>query len=83
MDILKAYIFEFVILGIATGIVAILLGSVAAYGITVGIMQMQWAFSMNIPLLTVVSAIIITMSIGMFSIYKAMSVRPAQVLRGV
>lgn len=83
MDILKAYIFEFVILGIATGFVAILLGSIAAYGIVVGIMQMQWVFSFSIPLFTVVSAIIITMSIGMFSIYKAMSVRPAQVLRGV
>lgn len=83
MNILKAYIFEFVILGVATGIVAILLGSIAAYGIIVGIMQMQWVFSLSIPLLTVVSAIVITMSIGMFSIYKAMSVRPAEVLRGV
>ncbi|MBT6330094.1 MAG: FtsX-like permease family protein, partial [Kordiimonadaceae bacterium] len=83
MDILKAYIFEFVILGVATGIVAIVLGSIAAYGIVVGIMEMEWTFSLQIPLLTVVASIIITMSIGMFSIYKAMSVRPAQVLRGV
>jgi putative ABC transport system permease protein len=82
-DILKAYIFEFIILGVATGVVAIILGSVAAYGIVVGIMEMQWIFSLDIPLLTVIAAIIITMSIGMFSIYKAMSVRPAQVLRGV
>ncbi|MBT5187201.1 MAG: FtsX-like permease family protein [Kordiimonadaceae bacterium] len=82
MDILKAYIFEFVILGVATGAVAILLGSIAAYGIVVGIMQMEWTFSLNIPLITVVASIIITMSIGMFSIWKAMSVRPAQVLRG-
>jgi hypothetical protein len=37
----------------------------------------------ELPLLTIVAAIILTMSIGMFSIYKAMSVRPAQVLRGV
>ena len=82
-DILRAYIFEFIILGIATGIVAIILGSIAAYGIVVGIMEMEWTFSLNIPLITVIAAIIITMSIGMFSIYKAMSVRPAQVLRGV
>jgi putative ABC transport system permease protein len=82
MDILKAYIFEFVILGVATGIVAILLGSIAAYGIVVGIMEMEWTFSLSIPLITVVASIIITMSIGMFSIWKAMSVRPAQVLRG-
>ncbi len=81
-DILKAYVFEFIILGVATGIVAIILGSVAAYGIVVGIMEMQWTFSLDIPLLTVIAAIFITMSIGMFSIYKAMSVRPAQVLRG-
>lgn len=81
MDILKAYILEFIILGVATGIVAIILGSLAAYGITVGIMEMQWAFSIKIPLLTVAGSIIITMLIGMVSIYKAMSVRPAQVLR--
>ena len=83
MDILKAYVFEFIILGVATGVVAIILGSVAAYGIVVGIMELQWTFSLQIPLLTVIAAIIITMSIGMFSIYKAMSVRPAQVLRGI
>lgn len=83
LDILKAYIFEFIILGVATGAVAIILGSIAAYGIVVGIMELQWTFSFQIPLLTIVAAIILTMSIGMFSIYKAMSVRPAQVLRGV
>lgn len=83
MDILKAYIFEFIILGVATGFVAIILGTIAAYGIVVGIMEMQWTFSLQIPLLTVFASIIITMSIGMFSIYKAMSVRPAQVLRGI
>jgi len=82
-DILKAYVFEFIILGVATGIVAIVLGSIAAYGIVVGIMEMQWAFSLDIPLITVIAAIIITLSLGMFSIYKAMSVRPAQVLRGI
>ncbi|MDG1995470.1 MAG: FtsX-like permease family protein [Emcibacteraceae bacterium] len=81
MDILKAYIFEFIILGVATGVVAILLGTIAAYGIVVGIMELEWTFSLQIPLLTVIAAIIITMSIGMFSIWKAMSVRPAQVLR--
>ena len=83
MDILKAYIFEFVILGVATGVVAILLGTVAAYGIVVGIMELEWTFSLQIPLITVVAANFITMSIGMFSIWKAMSVRPVQVLRGI
>lgn len=83
MDILKAYIFEFIILGVATGVVAIVLGSIAAYGIVVGIMELEWTFSLQIPLLTVCAAILITMSIGMFSIWKAMSVRPAQVLRGI
>lgn len=82
-DILKAYIFEFIILGVATGVVAILLGSIAAYGIVVGIMELEWTFSLSIPVITVSAAIIMTMTIGMFSIYKAMSVRPAQVLRGI
>ncbi len=81
MDILKAYIFEFIILGIATGLVAIVLGSIAAYGIVVGLMEMQWSFALNIPVLTVSGSILLTMAIGMFSIWKAMSVRPAQVLR--
>ena len=83
LDILKAYVFEFIILGVATGVVAIILGTIAAYGIVVGIMELQWTFSLQIPLYTILSAIILTMSIGMFSIYKAMSVRPAEVLRGV
>ena len=44
MDIIKAYVFEFIILGVATGFVAIILGTVASYGIIVGIMEMDWTF---------------------------------------
>lgn len=80
-NILKAYMYEFLILGFATGLVAIMLGTLAAYGVVIGIMKMTWYFTLDIPLITIGGSIAVTLLLGMVSIWTAMSLRPAQVLR--
>ncbi|WP_417318186.1 ABC transporter permease [Emcibacter sp.] len=80
-DVLKAYVLEFVILGLLAGLVAIGLGSLAAWGIVTGIMNMAWHFAPDIPALTISVSIAFTLASGMMSIWLAMSARPAQVLR--
>ncbi|MFC7050656.1 ABC transporter permease [Emcibacter nanhaiensis] len=82
-DVLRAYVLEFVILGLAAGLVAIGLGTLAAWGIVVGIMNMDWHFALNIPALTISVSIAFTLISGMMSIWLAMSARPAQVLREI
>ncbi|WP_321391250.1 ABC transporter permease [Emcibacter sp.] len=83
MDVLRAYVLEFIILGLMAGLVAIALGTLAAWGIVVGIMTMPWHFAVNIPALTIGVSIAFTLLVGMMSIWLAMAARPAQVLREV
>ncbi|PCI48464.1 MAG: glycosyl transferase family 1 [Alphaproteobacteria bacterium] len=80
-DILTAYIIEFILLGILTGVIAIILGSLAAYSVIKHLMEMSWQFSFVIPLSTVGTSIVVTLAFGMVSIWLAMSARPSKVLR--
>ncbi|WP_339861271.1 ABC transporter permease [Paremcibacter congregatus] len=81
LDILKAYIIEFILLGLLTGGIAILLGTVAAYSVIVFVMEMTWLLPVYIPVNTVGVSILATLAFGIVSIWLAMSARPAQVLR--
>ncbi len=80
-DILKAYIIEFILLGILTGVIAIILGSLAAYSVIKLLMDMSWQLPFEIPVGTVSASIVVTLLFGMISIWLAMSARPARVLR--
>jgi len=81
IDIIKAYILEFILLGIMTGTIAIGLGSVGAYGVIKFLMKLSWQLPFSIPLLTVSGSILITLAFGMVSIWLALSVKPSQILR--
>jgi len=80
-DILRAYLYEFIILGSVSGLVALLLGSVAAFSVVTMIMKLDWVFPFDIPLLTISGSVLLTLLCGLISIWLAMAARPAQVLR--
>lgn len=80
-DILKAYVIEFILLGILTGVIAIVLGSLGAYCVIKYLMEMSWQLPFEIPLSTVSGSVVVTLIFGMVSIWLAMSARPSQVLR--
>ncbi|MBL4802751.1 MAG: FtsX-like permease family protein [Emcibacter sp.] len=80
-DILKTYVIEFILLGLLTGVVAIALGTFAAYLVITNLMEMSWELPFRIPIATVTGSITVTLIFGMVSIWLAMSVRPAQILR--
>ncbi len=82
-DILKAYLLEFLCLGSVTGLIALGLGALAAYGIVSGLMQMSWQFSLTVPVLTITLGILFTLLAGMTSIWLALAIRPARLLRNV
>ncbi len=82
-DILKAYLLEFLFLGSVTGLIALGLGALAAYGIVTGLMQMSWQFSLTVPVLTITLGILFTLLAGMTSIWLALAIRPARLLRNV
>lgn len=80
-DILRAYLYEFIILGSMSGLAAILLGTLAAYSVVTMIMKLEWVLPLDIPLVTVSGSILLTLLCGLVSIWLAMAARPAQVLR--
>lgn len=80
-DILKTYVIEFILLGLVTGVIAIGLGTLAAYLVINNMMGMSWQLPFYIPLGTVTGSISVTLIFGMVSIWLAISVRPARILR--
>lgn len=80
-DIIKAYVIEFILLGMITGIIAIILGSLGAYMLVKNMMEIPWQLPLYIPLGTVVASSAVTLAFGMVSIWLAMSVRPSHILR--
>ena len=80
-DILKTYVIEFILLGLVTGMIAIGLGTLGAYLVISNLMGMSWQLPFHIPLGTVTGSISVTLMFGMVSIWLAMSVRPARILR--
>jgi len=80
-DILKAYIIEFILLGLLTGAIAMILGSLGAYCVIKFVMDMSWQLPLDIPAGTVSASVLVTLAFGMVSIWLAMSARPADILR--
>lgn len=80
-NIVKAYALEFILLGVVTGVIALILGTLGAYAIITYLMELSWQLPFYIPLSTVMVSTGITLAFGMVSIWLALSVRPSQTLR--
>ncbi|NOZ41581.1 MAG: FtsX-like permease family protein [Alphaproteobacteria bacterium] len=80
-DILKICIIEFMLLGLITGIIAIILGTAGAYVIVKYLMEISWHLPLYIPVITVTVSAGITLAFGLISLWRALSARPSQILR--
>lgn len=80
-DILVAYLLEFGLLGLATALIAGLVGGVAAYFVITEIMQADWIFVPEAALLTVVVALVATLSLGFAGTWSALGRKAAPLLR--
>lgn len=82
MRILGIYMREYLVLGLATALIAAAAGTVAAYAIVVQMMQMPWHFLPLTLLTTIVVATIATIAMGLAGTYGALSAPAARGLRG-
>jgi putative ABC transport system permease protein len=80
-DVLKAYIIEFLMLGLLTAAVAAALGTLAAWLVITQVMQAEWLFLPGATLGTAVAGIAIVTALGYVGTWVALSQRPAPVLR--
>ncbi|QPQ55203.1 ABC transporter permease [Allosphingosinicella flava] len=80
-QVLAAQAMEYALLAILLAVVAMLLGTVAAYSIVVWLFEFGWAPDWIVVLLTLGAGAVLTLAIGLIGSIPIMSVRPASALR--
>ena len=80
-DVLRAFIFEYLLLGLATGIIAAGVGSAAAWGVVTNVMRISWSLDIGLIVTVIVSCITVTLLSGFLGTWRAMGVKAAPLLR--
>ncbi|MAO90609.1 MAG: glycosyl transferase family 1 [Rhodospirillaceae bacterium] len=80
-DILIAYLLEFGLLGLMTAVIAGVVGGIAAYVVIEFVMQAEWIFVPEAAALTVVVALIATVSMGFVGTWSALGKKAAPLMR--
>lgn len=80
-QILRAFLVEFGVLGVFSGLLAALAGTAAAWGVVVGIMRQEWVFLPGTLALTVAGCMFLVLAFGYAGTAMALRVRPAPLLR--
>ncbi len=81
LDVLRAYVLEYIALGLLTGLVALALGTIAGYAVVVYAMDMEFAFYPAAMGATILASVVITLFLGLIGTWSALGARPMQVLR--
>lgn len=81
--LIGAYALEYAVLGIATAVVAIGAGTLAAYVVVTQVMNASFSFSLGAALLAVAVALILTVGFGLVGTWRALGEKPARILRNL
>ncbi|WP_017995438.1 ABC transporter permease [Rhizobium leguminosarum] len=79
--LIRAFSYEYLILGLATAIFALIAGSVAAWFIVARIMRLPSTFLPDVAGLTLVTALVLTVGIGLIGTWRILGQKAARVLR--
>ncbi|MBD9450813.1 MULTISPECIES: ABC transporter permease [unclassified Rhizobium] len=79
--LIRAFCYEYLILGAATAVFALFAGSVAAWFITARIMRIPSHFLPDVAGLTLVTALVLTVGIGLIGTWRILGQKAAPVLR--
>lgn len=80
-DILAAFAAEFLLLGLCAGMLAALIGSLAAWGILQGLMDTAFRLHPLTLLTTLAAGLAATLLLGLLGTWKALGQKPAALLR--
>jgi putative ABC transport system permease protein len=79
--LMRAFSYEYMILGAATALFALLAGGVAAWFVVARIMRMPSTFLPDVALLTLVVSLVLTVGIGLIGTWRILGQKAAPVLR--
>ena len=80
-DVLRAFVFEYLLLGLATGVIAAGVGTIAAWAVVSEVMKIAWAVDLPLILLVIASCILVTLLAGFTGTWRAMGTKAAPLLR--
>ena len=80
-SLLKAFVIEFGILGLATGLVAAIIGTLTSWAVMVFLMRSDWVFLPTVVIWTVAICLIVTVSAGFFGTWRALGEKATTHLR--
>ena len=80
-DVLRAFIFEYLLLGLATGIIAAGVGAAAAWGVVTNVMRITWSLDVGLIATVIGSCIAVTLLSGFLGTWRAMGAKAAPLLR--
>jgi len=80
-DVLRAFVFEYLLLGLATGLIAAMVGTVAARGIVTEVMKIEWAMDAGLIAAVITGCILATLLAGFAGTWRAMGIKAAPLLR--
>jgi putative ABC transport system permease protein len=79
--LLKAYAYEYGILGMATGVIAAATGTLTAWAVIVFLMRMSWIFLPHVVAITVFVCLFVTVAAGYLGTWKALGEKATTHLR--
>ena len=80
-DVLKAFVFEYMLLGLATGLIAAFVGSLAAFGVVSELMEIDWSLDIGVIATVILACIAVTLLAGFTGTWRAMGIKAAPLLR--
>ncbi len=79
--LIRAFSYEYMILGLATAIFALLAGGVSAWFVIARIMKLPSSFLPDVAIVTIVVALVMTVGIGLIGTWRILGQKAAPVLR--
>jgi putative ABC transport system permease protein len=79
--LIRAFSYEYLMLGLATAVFALLAGGVAAWFVVSRIMTLPSSFLPDVAVMTVVTALVMTVGIGLVGTWRILGQKAAPVLR--
>lgn len=80
-DVLKAFVFEYLLLGLATGLIAAVVGGLAAFGVVSELMEIPWSLDLTVIAGVIAACIAVTLFAGFTGTWRAMGIKAAPLLR--
>ncbi|MEX3011740.1 ABC transporter permease [Hoeflea sp. TYP-13] len=81
--LIRAFSYEYLILGLATAVFALFAGGVAAWFVVARIMTLPSQFLPDVAVLTVIAALILTVGIGLAGTWRVLGQKAAPILRNL